>query len=618
MPTPLQNSQHFNRIEQYARAVDALYQQAIKEATLLGANYKYNPDIPFSFDNFPATKARLDKIIKTLFTRVEMNLISSTENEWNFSNAENDALVRSVFKDIPEAELGKYMNRNLEALKVFQQRKHNGMNLSERVWSLKDQFKQELEMSIDVGLSEGKSAAELSRDVRQYLNDPEKLFRRVRDYRGVLQLSKNAAAYHPGQGRYRSSYKNAMRMTRTEVNMAYRASDHQRIQQLDFIVGIEVKLSNNHPVNDICDDLKGKYPKQFKFSGWHPLCRCHMLTILASKEEVLRMTDNILAGKDPWNVGSINTVKDVPPGFNGWIKDNKERANGWNSQPYFIRDNFKNGKISGGLSLGNIPTNSAVKINTPVQQPSNPKVFIPAKTIKDAEQYAKGLLADNVSYKGVSVNIANQWNESIFNHVTEFPELRGNIQFIGTIQERNLFLINARIEESINQNDTLWQYCMRLTNGNTEESKKKIASAIRSKLGRVERTTMAESSRTSHVKGVSINSNFFKDEDLAQRNLDYCVKSKYHPEGCNTVKSVIDHEMGHELDKLLSLRNNHEILKLYNENYVNIKDELSGYGKTKIGEFIAEAWSEYMNNPKPRPLAKKIGDIIKNEYTKFR
>jgi len=31
-------------------------------------------------------------------------------------------------------------------------------------------------------------------------------------------------------------------------------------------------------------------------------------------------------------------------------------------------------------------------------------------------------------------------------------------------------------------------------------------------------------------------------------------------------------------------------------------------------EFVSEAWAEYCNNPKPRPLAKKIGELIEKEY----
>ena len=64
---------------------------------------------------------------------------------------------------------------------------------------------------------------------------------------GKLALSKNAKAFHPGQGVYRSSYKNAMRLTRTETNAAYRLADQDRWQRMDFVVGMRVHKSKNHP-----------------------------------------------------------------------------------------------------------------------------------------------------------------------------------------------------------------------------------------------------------------------------------------------------------------------------------------------------------------------------------
>lgn len=138
-------------------------------------------------------------------------------------------------------------------------------------------------ITLSIGISEGRSAADISRDVRVYLNEPDKLFRRVRNAFGNLTLSKVAQAYHPGQGVYRSSYQNAMRMARTEINSAYREADSIRWQQLDFIVGYEVKTSKSHvqwlakfwyprfkkgraPL-EICDAMEGKYPKSFKSSG---------------------------------------------------------------------------------------------------------------------------------------------------------------------------------------------------------------------------------------------------------------------------------------------------------------------------------------------------------------
>ncbi len=230
-------------------------------------------------------------------------------------------------------------------------RKANGLNLSDRVWKYTDQFKEEIEMGLDVGIRNGVPANKMTRDLKQYLRHPDKLFRRVRDEHGQLQLSKAAKAYHPGRGVYRSSYMNARRLAATETNIAYRSADYARWQDLDFVVGIRVVRSNNHPVPDICDDLsadvgskavkgQGCYPKDFKFTGWHPHCRCHAETILKTEEEMMRDNERLLRGEEPLKE-SVNTVTGVPQTFKDWLEDNKERAKRSTSMPYFIKDNEK-------------------------------------------------------------------------------------------------------------------------------------------------------------------------------------------------------------------------------------------------------------------------------------
>lgn len=171
------------------------------------------------------------------------------------------------------------------------------------------------------------------------------MFRRVRDEHGQLQLSKRAKAYHPGQGVYRSSYKNARRLAATETNIAYRTSDHLRWQQMDFVVGIEIHLSNNHtlngkPFHDICDDLAGKYPKDFKFTGWHPHCRCFATSILKTPEEIEEDTRRIMNGEGTTNK-SVNSIRELPKVFTDWAEKNEERAKQGRSLPYFIQDNTR-------------------------------------------------------------------------------------------------------------------------------------------------------------------------------------------------------------------------------------------------------------------------------------
>lgn len=74
------------------------------------------------------------------------------------------------------------------------------MNLSDRVWKYTNAFKQEIELGLDCGIRSGKDAPAMARELKQYLQHPDKLFRRVRDEHGLLQLSQVAADFHPGQG----------------------------------------------------------------------------------------------------------------------------------------------------------------------------------------------------------------------------------------------------------------------------------------------------------------------------------------------------------------------------------------------------------------------------------
>ena len=345
------DKQHLINLGLTQRQIDSIFDTAAKEAAAIGVSLdNFNPNNPFSFTNHPETKARIEKLIKSLQNKLETVVVNGTRSSWTLANNKNNALCDRVFGvnkyKLTKAQERKYYNNNDKALEAFIKRKTAGLNISDRVWNYSDQFKTEIEMGLDLGIRNGLSAVEMARDLKKYLKEPEKLFRRVRDEHGKLQLSKSAKAYNPGRGAYRSSYKNAMRLARTENNMAYRTSDHERWQQLDFVVGIEIRLSNNHTLNgepftDICDVLQGKYPKDFKFTGWHPQCRCHAISILKTQEEMMKDNERIMNGDEP-SIESKNTIKDVPEKFKKWVVDNKDRieaAEKRGTLPYFLKDN---------------------------------------------------------------------------------------------------------------------------------------------------------------------------------------------------------------------------------------------------------------------------------------
>lgn len=307
----------------------------------------------------PETRKALKNLQEQYVSDMKGIVMAGTSAEWKESNLVQDLVAQKLLKAYTGTtkagdEYARYFQTDPDALKAFQQRKAGGMNLSQRVWNLSEQYKTELEMALSAAIEPGTSAMELAADIKTYLNEPDKMFRRFRykDEEGNWQrkwkqkvmggdgkvhfIDADPKAYHPGRGVYRSSARNAQRLARTEINMAYRAAEQERWKSFDFVVGYEVKITQNGKhVEDICDCLKGKYRKDFKFLGWHPACMCYTIPILKTEDEFF---------DDDEDVKSVNEVEDVPQGFKNWIEDNEERierAEKRGTLPYFIRDNKK-------------------------------------------------------------------------------------------------------------------------------------------------------------------------------------------------------------------------------------------------------------------------------------
>lgn len=368
------DKRHRNNLTMYQKMIEAIYNTAATEAARIASNTQgIDTDTPFRFDDYPQTRKRVAELMAQLKSRISVTVVNGIDAEWTLANNKNNELANRVFGKnvgrLSQAAYRRYYSTNDNAREAFLARKVGGLSLSQRVWCYAEQFKEEIEMGIDVGLRNGLSADQMSRDLRSYLRHPDKLFRRVRDERGQLHLSRAAAAFHPGQGVYRSSYMNARRLAVTETNMAYRTSDHTRWQQMDFVVGIEIVLSNNHtckgpdgkphPFHDICDELAGRYPKDFKFTGWHPHCRCHAVSILKTPKEIAEDTRKILNG-EPVDGNSVNAVKDVPPAYRDWINSNSDRLARAKSSPYFLTDNPQYSK---GVPSRLLTSNSEFELN---------------------------------------------------------------------------------------------------------------------------------------------------------------------------------------------------------------------------------------------------------------
>ena len=373
---------HIDRIERYVREIEDIIRKADKRAAQIAKQTGHKSGA-FRWRDYPQTKKRIDDLFQQMHDEIQAVILNGEKAEWAMANNVTDELanyylqrsgqIREVFGSVAAYEgtrFARYFDRNEKALATFTRRKVAGMNLSQRVWNLVDQHKENLELGLSLGIAEGRSAAQIARDVRKHLNEPDKLFRRVRELvtdadgnktrTGNLVLSKAAQAYNPGAGVYRSSYQNAFRLARTEINMAYRSADQERWAQLDFVVGYKIIRSNNPYSCPVCESLTGNYPKNFVFTGWHPNCRCIKVPILKTVEEMEQDDERIMRGQEPKR-RSENAVKDVPESFRSWMAKNADRiekANNRGTLPYFIKDNPK----YTGVSVNSINTPAGIDI----------------------------------------------------------------------------------------------------------------------------------------------------------------------------------------------------------------------------------------------------------------
>ncbi len=233
-------------------------------------------------------------------------------------------------------------------------------------------------------------------------------------------------------------------------------------------------------------------------------------------------------------------------------------------------------------------------------------IFEAQKTAAAAAAWAmRNDLADFADYGGVKPEVANAWNESLFEHLQEFPQLRANQRFIGSSQGQFKRWLEIQRQAYV---DRL------VSSGYTLESAKTFAEKF-VKPRKVSGNTYAHSWAQKDVAGVTVNSKWGGAPERFREALARDVASQWHPPGCDTIRSVVDHELAHQLDDLLGLHIDGDIQHAYKEaRLLGIKEKVSGYAEKNIKEFIAECWAESCNSEQPREFARRIAEIVRARY----
>lgn len=351
---------------EYNRRLGILYSGYVKKLLALGYSEDVlENDALFNFDNFPVLKARLNEIFNDYFQNSMLCYKSGITSGVSLAYShDNDALGQfSVLTDkaletARKTAAATFIANRLNAKK--------GLNLAQSVWNYCQQTKAEFEMAmsnvIADGLEKGTSAEEVGRRIRQYLNNPDMMYRRYHTVKVLKNGQKKDVVTwrrkriingrvrfveepleHVGQGVYRSARKNALRVARTEINAAYHKARNGRWANEPFVIGQHIHISPQHDPDedaDICDELEGYYPKDFDWDSWHSQCMCTSDPVMISGEERKQFYKRTLNGEDMSGYVSPNSIKDVPDQYKRYIEANGDK----------IVDAFKRGKLAWHLA----------------------------------------------------------------------------------------------------------------------------------------------------------------------------------------------------------------------------------------------------------------------------
>lgn len=365
--TSKQKKEQLNQLfTAYNRRLGMLYSGYVKKLLALGYSEDvFESDALFNFDNFPVLKARLNEIFNDYFQNSMLCYKSGMASGVSLAYShDNDALGQfSVLTDKALETARKTAAATFIANRLNAK---NGLNLAQSVWNYCQQTKAEFEMAmsnvIADGLEKGTSAEEVGRRIRQYLNNPDMMYRRYHTVKVLKNGQKKDIVTwrrkriidgrvrfveepleHVGQGVYRSARKNALRVARTEINAAYHKARNGRWANEPFVIGQHIHISPQHDPDedaDICDELEGYYPKDFDWDSWHSQCMCTSDPVMISGEERKQFYKRMLNGEDMSGYVSPNSIKDVPDQYKRYIEANGDK----------IVDAFKRGKLAWHLA----------------------------------------------------------------------------------------------------------------------------------------------------------------------------------------------------------------------------------------------------------------------------
>ena len=504
--------------------------------------------------------ARLTDVLRDIYPDAQMRTAYEVQKKKGFE----------PFARIPEADVDRILKKPWVS---------DGLNFSDRIWRDKERLLNTLQGELTRGLIRGEPYGKIAQRIA-----------------GRMGVARSAAA----------------RLVETEA--AFFSSRGQLdafrdlgVEQYEFVATLDSRTS------ETCREMDGKVLplSEFKPGITAPPLHCHCRSTTCPYFDDEFTEGETRAARDPETGKTVQVDSRLT--YENWkniFVDKTQTLDEWKENVALQATNAA-GALNAGMQSGTMNMNQI-------------RMFIPAKTISEAEDYARSVLGiPNVSYKGCDADTANAWNRGLHDAFSRFPELKKNFGFVGEVHERNAMLKPVLRQHYADdyRKRAAWlppAQIDQLADAATRKTMKQL---------QVAKGTLAVSFSESRApfsdfRGVSVNREHGKDAKKFAQVLAKDVVSKFHPVGCDSIRSVLDHEIGHQLDNLLGIRDIQTIKDLFDSrSHAELSDSLSRYSwdnknRNRYAEMIAEAWAEYCNNPNPREIAKAVGKTIEAEYQK--
>ena len=253
------------------------------------------------------------KLLKNAILSIEreFNTKLRTITYSNITNSQNLAYKKSIYElESILMQVGLETQLLNQTLNLYSNKVKNRINkqyISNRIWNINKVFFDEIKSEIDKALLTGLSNEKLARKLKRMIK----------------------SSLPQGRGIYNSALKNATRLSRTEIKRAFQFQEHSQIIQIPFVKGIKVNLSASHPTYDMCDELKGIYPPDFIFGGWHPNCLCYTTVVKANNAKIKDIIKN---------GGQVEPIE-MPKNYYTYLDKHKKRFA--KKPPLFVTENSK-------------------------------------------------------------------------------------------------------------------------------------------------------------------------------------------------------------------------------------------------------------------------------------